>query len=404
MVEDSSKENAAALIKNQQKSRWRWFFTMLRLLFFTGIMISTAFFVLPPEDYSILTNSWIIGGGAVAVILFGAMLYYLNAPENPLASSLIDFEAIGVVAISAIIIIFLGVLTLIISSEKSTALVLGLVFTGIYTFYIYRTLRELLTMRREHEELRRRYGELIEVDKEKSDFITVTSHQLRTPLTEIRWALEAVQNGTNGNGRITNIIQKSILSVNQLVKIIDDMVKAQVFESINNSLETQTVDVALLIQNIIEERDLLTQEKEVAISFSPPEQKIFIAANRDKIKIALENIIDNAIRYSPRGNVYISLNKEGDRVRIRVQDTGIGIIKEDYGRIFTKFFRGKNAVLTQPNGSGIGLYASRNIVQRHGGTIDFLSEEKKGTSFILTLPLAKEEIKTSLSTTLRNKQ
>lgn len=391
LVENTPRQATAAMPEVRRTIRPRWLFSVLRLLFFIGIMIFAVVLTAPLKDLSVLAHPWVIGGAVASAALLGMFIYLLHAPENPLASSALDFEAIGIVAVSTIIILFLGILSLL-TAVESNIMLLGLVFTGIYTFYIYRTLREIMRVRRDYEEIRGKYGELIEIDREKSDFITVTSHQLRTPLTEVRWALETIlgNNDHNPNSKITSVIQKSIMSVNSLIKIIDDMVKAQIFESVADSFEKHPLDIALLIQNINDERDLLAQAREVTIAFSPPERKIFIDANKEKIKIAFENIIDNAIRYSPRGNVYMALDREGDRARIRIQDTGIGIAKEDFGRIFTKFFRGQNAMLSQPSGSGIGLYASKSIIQRHGGTIDFLSEVNKGTTFIITFPLSRE--------------
>ena len=175
----------------------------------------------------------------------------------------------------------------------------------------------------------------------------------------------------------------------RLANIVEEMLKTRAFEIQNHILRKTNFSAAALISEIVTSRDLLAQQKNVDLNFSPPEKEVTLNADKDKMKIVLENIIDNAVRYAPNGRVDITLGTEGRKAKIEVQDTGIGIDLEDQKRIFTKFFRAKNALLVQPDGSGIGLFATKTIVEQHGGTINFFSQLGKGTKFVITLPLTK---------------
>ena len=105
------------------------------------------------------------------------------------------------------------------------------------------------------------------------------------------------------------------------------------------------------------------------------------------LDLALTNIIDNALKYSPKGTVKISLNKNGDQAVLAVSDSGIGIEAEDLEYIFQKFFRGRNASLVDPNGSGIGLYTAKKIIEMHGGRVSIYSVVGKGTRVEVLLPI-----------------
>ncbi len=379
--------------ERRARTIWGRIFAVIRLTMFIALIAVTAVIAFPFQDFLQISFPWVFLGAAAAVIFISILLYFLVSPQESFVKTAFDLESMTAVVIGMITIILLGILTLLTSSTPNLV-TLGLILMAIYIFYIYRIIRDTLRIQQENEELKKKYGELVEMDKEKSDFIMVTSHQLRTPLTEVKWSLESLVREANLDDTTRTMLKKSLDSANRMARIVSEMFAAQTVEtetlaSANHQLQKEPVDAGALIEEILAGLDLFARQKEVGVSFKPPENKMFFDADRHKIKIALENIIDNAMRYSPKGTVRIALDSEGKNARIRVEDTGIGIDNTDYSRVFTKFYRGKNALLLQPDGSGIGLYASKNIIEQHGGTVSFFSELKKGTIFILTIPLAR---------------
>ena len=323
-------------------------------------------------------------------LVLGAILYFLMSITEKQEGISFDIEPIAAVVIGIMAIMSVGVTTILKSSQTKTVAPV-LIFTAAYTFYIYRIVKKVFQMRQENEAIRQQYKELLAMDKEKSDFITVTSHQLRTPLTEVRWSLGYALQMPSMDEKVKSTLQKTLESVNRLAKIVDDILKARTLEHNDTALKAKPVDAEKLLREILENLELFAEKQKTTVTFSPPEQKVMMEADPEQIKLALENIIDNAIRYTPNGQVNIFLSSSEGKAAIRVEDNGVGIDTSDQNMIFTKFFRAKNALLVQPDGSGIGLYATKSVVEKHRGTINFFSELNKGTRFIINIPLAKEE-------------
>lgn len=363
-------------------------FMALRLLIFLTAITLTAFITLPLEGFLTSFSYPKLAGGAVAVaLLAGVAVYFIAIPRTSVISAAIDLEAVIIVAVGTIFLIIAGIITTITSGGKNI-ITFGVVLMGISMFYIYKIIRGGLKLQHENEALIRQYGELLEVDKEKTNFITVTSHQLRTPLTEMKWSLGAVLQ-RNLDATTHASLQKSLDSVDSLIDIVNAMLGTGATESHEGSIQKEIIDAATLVENAVGELANLATQKEVTVHFTSPEKKVSLRGYKEKLLRAVKNIIDNSIRYSPKGGVQVTLGIDGDSASIRVQDSGIGIDPQDSDRVFRKFFRGKNALLIQPDGSGMGLFIAKTIIEEHGGTINFVSTPGKGSIFIITLPLAK---------------
>ncbi|MBI2637306.1 MAG: HAMP domain-containing histidine kinase [Candidatus Sungbacteria bacterium] len=259
----------------------------------------------------------------------------------------------------------------------------------IYAYTIFRIIKDTLNSQEENELIRKQYGQLLKIDREKSDFITITSHQLRTPLTAIRWALDEASQAPELADATRTSIQEGLDNISRLTKVVDEMFKAQELENqAQTPLKKEPLNITALIEEIIDGAQPLMKEKGVSLTFNRPDRELMGFGDREKLKTAIKVVIDNAVRYSPNGTAVVSLRTESSHANIRVEDSGIGITAEEASFIFTRFFRGKNALLVQPDGSGIGLYTARNIIERHGGDISFFSQPNKGTIFIISLPLA----------------
>lgn len=227
-----------------------------------------------------------------------------------------------------------------------------------------------------------------EVSRVKSDFISTAAHQLRTPLTGIRWAMEALERGDiteEQRALIKNATDKS----RELVAIVGTLLDISAIESGKYQYKIAPVDVVALVDEVMKDFSVQANERSITMSLKPLEAIPLVQADRERIKWVLTNLIENAIRYTPdRGAVRVGIGSSRDRVMVSVRDTGIGISSADRGNIFERFYRGRNAVEKENEGNGLGLYIARTIATDHGGDLNFSANaEGPGTTFTLSLPI-----------------
>ena len=184
-------------LSKPRKSSLGKIFAVFRLTVFVAAIIGAIASVIPLENLPELnlTSPIFIGVAVITILILGSLFYFIFVPGGPLGTSLLstsfDLESMVAVVLGVITIIFISIMT-IFNTAPSASVIFSLILAGMYTFYIYKVIKETWKIQRENLEIRKKYGELIEIDKEKSDFIMVTSHQLRTPLTEMRWSLDQV--------------------------------------------------------------------------------------------------------------------------------------------------------------------------------------------------------------------
>ncbi len=360
-------------------------FSVVRFVSFFALMSAFVLVTAPIENLPRVAFPWVIAVGALGVFfVFLLFLYFHMAPKSVRLSSSFELETtatlMGGVAFAVGAIFYAG---------RPSILILGLLIVLIYAYTIFRIIKDTLNSQEENELIRKQYGQLLKIDREKSDFITITSHQLRTPLTAIRWALDEASQAPELADATRTSIQEGLDNISRLTKVVDEMFKAQELENqAQTPLKKEPLNITALIEEIIDGAQPLMKEKGVSLTFNRPDRELMGFGDREKLKTAIKVVIDNAVRYSPNGTAVVSLRTESSHANIRVEDSGIGITAEEASFIFTRFFRGKNALLVQPDGSGIGLYTARNIIERHGGDISFFSQPNKGTIFIISLPLA----------------
>lgn len=241
------------------------------------------------------------------------------------------------------------------------------------------------------QKLARNLQMLRELDKTKSEFISIASHQVRTPLTGIKWTINSLLEEQVGK---LNVKQKKITSdaykaVLRLVELINNLLDVSRLEEGRLGFRFQNQALELVVKKVFENFRKEAKEKGITFSLSLPESPLpFIKLDTEKISIALNNLVDNAIKYtSPSGTINIEVLKKGKLVLIKIKDTGIGIPADQIDQMFTKFFRAKNAQNFQTSGTGLGMYVTKNIIERHGGAISLQSEENKGSVFSVTFPV-----------------
>lgn len=236
-----------------------------------------------------------------------------------------------------------------------------------------------------------------EISQMKSNFITVASHQLRTPVSGVRWGLDALISELKGpiNSDQKEILDKCIERNNETIRNIDDLLKVSQIEEDNFPYEMREIDIVQLTENTLKEFEAEAKIKNKKIKFENKlANKLKIVADPTRINLVIANMIENAISYGTKDtDIEISLQAEGEYALIQIENYGIGIKDEDQGKIFAKFYRAENAILTKPNGIGLGLYISKKIIEHHKGKIVvFSTPESSKTIFSIYLPIPKSLI------------
>jgi signal transduction histidine kinase len=232
---------------------------------------------------------------------------------------------------------------------------------------------------------------LQELDEMKSQFVSIAAHQLRTPLSGIKWALYTLMNEEIGGlNKQQKKFARDAYQVNErLIELIRDLLDMARLEEGRFGFEPVMQDFSSIVTEVIKSLEDSAKRKGLKLVLAMPAKKLpLMYLDKEKISIALGNLAENAIKYTvPGGTVRICVTKKQKGVVIEVKDTGIGIPEAEIPKIFRKFFRGKSAQLYQTNGTGLGLYLTKNIIEQHGGIISVKSKEKKGSTFTFSLPL-----------------
>lgn len=231
-----------------------------------------------------------------------------------------------------------------------------------------------------------------EIDRIKTEFILVASHQLKTPLSGIKWSSELL---LGDKIKTPSIEQKKYLdniylSNERMIKLVNDLLDLSKIETgLGLVLKKEKVDIFKLVDNVLKDNQHLALAKNINLSsLDKLHQELFLNIDEDKIRQVLDNLISNAIKYSKdNGKVEISCTKQNNDILFSVTDDGIGIPKYQQKRIYEKFFRADNAISQETDGNGIGLYIARTIIEADGGRMWFESEENKGTKFSFSLPI-----------------
>ncbi len=231
------------------------------------------------------------------------------------------------------------------------------------------------------------------VEKLKTEFVSLAAHQLRTPISAIKWTLRMLLDGDLGeiNKDQRNFIEKTYASNERMISLINDLLDITRIEEGRYLYKLTLANFEEIIQSVIDSYKEEIRKRGISFKFKKSWRKLpSIMVDVEKIKLAIQNLIDNAIKYTPvGGRVTILLNRDTKEIEVAIQDTGVGIPKAQQERVFTKFFRGTNVMRMETEGTGLGLFITKNIIEAHGGEIWFESEEGRGTTFYFTLPVKK---------------
>ena len=236
--------------------------------------------------------------------------------------------------------------------------------------------------------LRKAYENLKSLDNEKTEFVSIAAHQLRTPITAARWALTYLK---EDQGILTEkqqgLVDRAETSVDRIFQLVEELLELNRMDFGTITLNCASSSVEKLREDIIQEHEHIKEQQQVSIERNFSRTPKPVSFDSLRLKQVVDNLIDNAIKYSGKSSsVTVSTSYDDAHAYIKVSDHGIGIPAEDKGRMFQKFSRLENAEQVDPDGTGLGLYVGRKIIEAHGGTVSYKPNEPTGSIFTISLP------------------
>jgi len=233
----------------------------------------------------------------------------------------------------------------------------------------------------------------MEIDRAKSEFVTLASHQLKTPLSSIRWLVEGLASGAAG--ALTPTQQKYLdgiqRSTQHMIAMINELLNVSRIELDKIATRIEEIDVTALAKDVIAEQQHDADAKAITLTLKSATDLPRIFADKNALRMIFQNLVSNAIKYTPQGgSVTCELSETGAKnqsVFFSVTDTGIGIPADEQDRVFEKLHRARNAQALVADGTGLGLYIVKTIIEKAGGGISFESKEGRGTTFSVTIPM-----------------
>lgn len=231
-------------------------------------------------------------------------------------------------------------------------------------------------------------------NESKSEFLSMAIHQLRTPLSGNKWAFHMLLNGDLGelSKEQREVLEKGADMNQNMINLLEEIIQANQNDTWSFQYSISKADIRKVLRSTVNEFQEGATAHHITLVLKETEDQIpLIAIDVEKITFALQNLVENAIKYGKEGgHVIIQLSSKNEYVIISIQDEGIGIPKEEQNHIFTKFFRANNAKEKKKKGTGLGLFTAKKIIERHHGSLHFESKEDKGTTFFLSIPFSQE--------------
>jgi len=237
------------------------------------------------------------------------------------------------------------------------------------------------------QSLKTNIAELKELDKVKSEFMMITSHNLRTPLTIINGYLEVINEQTKPE-EVMKAFQNVSSSAKRLSMFAEDILNISKMELGDNSTHKEPIFIEKLLRQISTDYESIAQTKGIVFTSHIPPLPGPIESDKAMLRLSILNLLDNAIKFTPKGGqVDLKLHHDGQKAYISVADNGIGISPDEQKKLFTKFHRGTSTLTYDYEGVGIGLYTSKQMLRLLGGDITFKSELGKGSTFMIEMPM-----------------
>lgn len=242
------------------------------------------------------------------------------------------------------------------------------------------------------KELRRSNAQLQRLDESKDEFISMASHQLRTPLTSIKGYISMLIEGDIGkiSPEQEKVLNEAFLSSERMVRLISDFLNVSRLQNGKFTIEKHPVDLAILVQREIDSLMPNAAARGMKFAYKMPKNIPMLELDENKLQQVVMNFSDNALYYSKDdGVITIQLKKVNGWIELLIKDNGIGVPKEEQVHLFNKFFRATNARRARPDGTGVGLFLAKKVIDAHDGELIFESTEGKGSTFGFRLPIPK---------------
>ncbi|OHA49454.1 MAG: hypothetical protein A2682_00290 [Candidatus Terrybacteria bacterium RIFCSPHIGHO2_01_FULL_58_15] len=231
-----------------------------------------------------------------------------------------------------------------------------------------------------------------EANRIQVDFMNIVSHQLRTPVTAARWALELLTKEAppSGDGGQYVIVARN--AIHQMQQLVASILGIARIESGLSAMRAEPFSLRTLVSEAAESFKKYARTAHVAVRVRVPDEDVEVRADRSQVRFVLEHLLDNSLRYSRSpSEALVTLEVEGSQAKVSIEDRGEGIPRDDQAHVFERFFRASNAYALAPGGAGLSLYVSRAIIEASKGRIGFTSSSGRGSTFWFTLPMVSRD-------------
>jgi len=340
-----------------------------------------------------LTGDWhILQYGLFGSPVFVSFLAYLIVRYKAFDVKLLGAQALvlGLIALIGSQLFFIQELTSYILVAITFAL------AAIFGIILIRSVKEEVRRKEElqllTQELAVANQELKRLDVAKSEFISIASHQLRTPLTAIKGYISLVLEGSYGQvlPAVQDVLNKVYLVNNRMGQLVEDLLSISRIESGRVQYNFVPAQLEPIVADVVDMFVLMAKERGLYLKIKLPKRSLpQLSLDTNKIREVISNLIDNALKYTREGGVTVSVKNEGGMAVVSIADTGIGVDVKDADRLFEKFTRSSETMKLDVSGTGLGLYVGKNFVEAHGGTLRVESPGLgKGACFIIAIPLS----------------
>ena len=355
-----------------------------------GIVSFLVIFVLSNILGETLERQEISFFGSLGMIILLSFLTYLITKYK-----VFNIKLIGAQSMVAALIVSLGA-TLLVDDIFYSRIIIGvtLALTIGIGYYLVRSVQREIAQREKIEnlakDLERANDKLRELDQMKSEFLSLATHQIRSPLTAIKGYSSMMLDGDYGEFPVKakGAVRTIMTSSQNLINIVGEFLDISRIEQGKMAYNKEIFDIGELVKETLDE--IMPNIKKAGLEIEKKIPENFSAKtnlDKGKTKQIISNLIDNAIKYTPKGGIGISLENHGHKTIVKIKDTGIGIEEKDLDKLFTKFTRTKDAFKTNVFGTGLGLYVAKKMMEAQGGNIHVESEGLgKGSTFIIEIP------------------
>jgi signal transduction histidine kinase len=236
----------------------------------------------------------------------------------------------------------------------------------------------------------RAYGRLAELDRDKSKFLRITTHELRSPVRVTEGLLMTLADGYTGplTAEQLDLVKRAQRRLAALHALVDDLLDLAAGKAEMSRVEREVVDLSAVGVQVVERFRAVATQKGLSLSIDRPAHTLDFWCDRADLDRIVNNLVSNAVKYTRQGGVTVRLARDGRRVRFDITDSGIGIPEDALPHLFNEFFRAANAKAVEESGTGLGLSIVRDLVERHGGRISVASKEGQGTTVEVSFPAA----------------